>query len=717
MRTRPLFTVLLLFLVIQSIKIILTDRQTLLEVPASSIFCEQTRAKGAVVCGEVYKRALKPEYQTLYLKNNSITFQNQTYQESYIIVYEDSFQEIKIGQRVTVQGALSAFEYARNPGNFDAKSYYAKQGLHGSLWCNKVMHVEGKENSLSEFFFQMRQKWRDKIMDEMGGQKGAILCAMLLGEKGEMEEEIKEIYQKNGYGHLLAISGLHISFVGLGVYRVLRKMGAGYAASGIISLSLLSMYVLMLGFSVSVFRAYIMLLLRIGADLSGRVYDMLTAVTLSAALIVAMEPLYFLDAGFQLSHGAIFAILFMIPALKEFFDIKGKIAEAVISGLAINIFLLPITLWHYFEIPTYSILWNLIVIPLMSGLLGLAMAGSLIPFAGILLKMCKWILACYEIIGEIGNRLPGNRIVLGRPSAVAMIVFYFLLLLFVKWNLVCKVHKKIVFLCFVISMTLFIKVPNGKVEVTMLDVGQGDCIFIKAPNGKAYLIDGGSSDVKQVGKYRIEPFLKYKGIGNLECVFVSHGDSDHCNGIEEIIDRQEYSVRIKTLVFPETYRRDEALLQLGKKAREAGITVVCMRQGMELKQGNFRISCVQPGEDENGLEGNAGSMVLEVLFRKFSMLCTGDVEGAGEEHLIQNLGKKTYQILKVSHHGSKNSSAQTFLEIVRPRISLISAGKDNSYGHPHAETIERLNAVKSKILMTEEQGAITIKSNGNSLTF
>ena len=140
MKKRPLCTIILLFLVFQSVKYIMTDEQALVEVPASSIFFEQTRAKGAVICGEVYKKIIEPEYQILYLKNNSITFQNQSYQEPYMIVYEDTFQKIKIGQGVTLQGTLSAFESARNPGNFDAKFYYVKQSLHGSFWCNKVIY-------------------------------------------------------------------------------------------------------------------------------------------------------------------------------------------------------------------------------------------------------------------------------------------------------------------------------------------------------------------------------------------------------------------------------------------------------------------------------------------------------------------------------------------------------------------------------------------------
>ena len=717
MKKRPLCFVVFMLLVIQSIRFLMTDRQTLTEVPASSIFYEETTAESVLLCGTVYKKSMDTEYQILYLKNNSITYQNQTYHGAYVIVYEDTFEEIKIGQRVKVQGSLSAFEGARNPGNFDAKLYYAKQKLHGSLWCNQVLAVEGKEHAFQEWLFQVRQQWKERIIGKLGNQQGGILCAMLLGEKSAMDEDIKELYQKNGYGHLLAISGLHISFVGLGVYHFLRKFGLGYAAAGILALSLLSLYVIMLGFSVSIFRAYIMLVLRLGADLSGRIYDMLTAVMLSAGLILLYEPLYLLDAGFQLSHGAILAILFVIPASQELLGKQGKIIETLISGAAINLALAPVTLWYYYEIPTYSILWNLLVIPLMSLLLGLGMMGILLPFAGICLHLCKMILQIYEWIGEFGTRLPCSRLVLGRPSIFAIIFFYVLLFIFVRWNSYVKAHAKMLGIAFAISLVLFVKIPNGTVEITMLDVGQGDCIFVRAPNGENYLVDGGSSDVSQVGKYRIESFLKYKGVGSLDYVFVSHGDLDHCSGIEELIARQNYSVKIKALVLPETYKQDEALTKLGRKAKAAGIKVLCMKQGMCLTQGDFRLCCLQPGQGEASLEGNAASMVLGLEFKEFSMLFTGDVELEGEEHLLSNLKGREYFVLKVAHHGSKNSTASAFLEEIRPQIALISAGQDNSYGHPHRETIERLEAYNCRIFQTAKQGAITLKTDGNSLTF
>ena len=249
----------------------------------------------------------------------------------------------------------------------------------------------------------------------------------------------------------------------------------------------------------------------------------------------------------------------------------------------------------------------------------------------------------------------------------------------------------------------------------MIDVGQGDCIFLRGPYGTTYLIDGGSSDVESVGKYRIEPFLKSQGTAALDYVLVSHGDSDHYNGILEMIQRQNLGITIKCLVLPVNYAQDEKLVELARIAQDYKTKVVIMTKNDKIVEGPMEIICIQPGKEDIALEGNAGSMVLGVSFKKFDMLCTGDVEEKGEEILINQLKKNSYDVLKVAHHGSKYSTKFSFLNIVNPKISIISAGNQNMYGHPHKETLERLYQSGSIVYQTKERGAITIESDGDCI--
>ena len=527
----------------------------------------------------------------------------------------------------------------------------------------------------------------------------------------------------------MAISGLHISFIGLSVYQIFRKVGSPYFVAGIGSGILLFLYVLMIGLSVSVIRAAIMLLLRIGADMTGRVYDMATGLFFAGAVTVLWQPLYLADAGFLLSYGAILGILTILPAIEKLFPCKYQIVKGMYASIGINLMLFPVLLYFYFEFPLYSLLLNIAVIPMMSWVLGLGLIGSLFlpicqPIGMVLVKVCGIFLELFEWMSRSAGRLPGARMVFGQPAWWQISAYY--LFVFGSVILVLKCNKKELFrflrrsVWCVFPMILFWfsigHGTGGKLFVTVIDVGQGDGILLRGPKNGTYLIDGGSSDVKEVGKYRIEPFLKSQGIGTLDYVLISHGDSDHYSGVEEMITRQDVGVRIKNLVLPATYQQDEALTKLSALAKKAGIRVLVIRPGMRLQEGDLQVTCIQPEEEFPGEIGNASSMVLDICYQKFGMLCTGDVEEKGEEILLEQVKKKVYSVLKVAHHGSKNSTKEELLKIIQPNISLISAGKGNRYGHPHKETLERLNAIDSAVYSTIENGAITLKSDGNTLS-
>ena len=715
MKKRPLYTFCLAFLILRGILLLLTDGETLGEVPPSSVFFEQKSGQEVLIQGQIYKKRNTSNIQMLYLKNNSIFQGKCSYYEPNILIYDDTFAELPIGKGVCIRGKLKNFEKARNPGNFDQQLYYAKQNVYGFIWCEEIISISGRENKLLEGLHEFRTRWMKAIVSNMSEENGAVLSAMLLAEKSEMDGELKEQYQKNGLSHLLAISGLHISFIGLGIYHLLRKVRMSYVGAGIWAILILSAYVLMIGFSVSVIRAYMMLLLRIGGDISGRIYDMRTALMLSAALIVLCQPLYLTDAAFYMSHGAILGLIYILAEIKKSFPVKIKWLEGCFASIAIHVALFPVLLWFYYEIPMYSVLINMVAIPLMTGVLGFGMLGSMVAFCFrtlgmILLKPCDWMLSFLDWIGKIGCRLPLSTVVFGKPNWWEVGIYYILLLVGIL--LLKRNKRKLVLPIVVLSVLLFVKFPNGNVQVTMLDVGQGDCIFLKGPRGSTYLIDGGSSDVEQVGKYRIEPFLKSQGVGKLDYVFVSHGDLDHYNGIKDMLERQLLGVKIERLVMPANFQQDEKLLEILEIAKENGIDACTIEGGQMISEGELEIRCLQPTKNAV-LEGNAGSMVLEVSFEAFDMLFTGDVEMEGENQLEKNLHGKSYEVLKVAHHGSKNSTKESLLEIVRPKVALISAGEHNSYGHPHSETIERLKKWNCRIYQTVEQGAIMLETNGD----
>ena len=506
------------------------------------------------------------------------------------------------------------------------------------------------------------------------------------------------------------------------MYRMLRRLTGSYSVGGVAGIFFLCMYILMIGCTVSAMRALVMFLFRVGADMTGRHYDAPTAFAFAAVVVLLWRPLYLFDGGFWLSFGAVLAILLVLPAFQDF------AFQGIWASVSINLVLLPILLYYFFEFPLYSFLLNLFVIPLMSVLLFLGMAGSGIyvvcmPIAKILMKICGVILWIYKKGCNIAIRLPASRIVTGRPQLWQIAVYYVVLcmVLLLLWK---KSNRCKVLAAALLGMAVFVLGfrwgEDGKMMTTILDVGQGDGIFIKGPDGGTYLIDGGSSDVKKIGQYRIEPFLKSQGVSRLDYVIVTHGDSDHMNGIEELIDRKKIGVTIDTLVLPVQEVWGEELVALAERAKKEGIRVVVIAPGQEIMEEELTLTCLQPSEAEEGLEtGNETSMVMAVSYGEYDMLLTGDVEGKGEEELTDLLKHKykncSWEVLKVAHHGSKNSSSKEFLDVVKPRYAIISAGQKNRYGHPHQETIARLEEAECKIKSTQETGAVMIIIHKNEM--
>lgn len=261
----------------------------------------------------------------------------------------------------------------------------------------------------------------------------------------------------------------------------------------------------------------------------------------------------------------------------------------------------------------------------------------------------------------------------------------------------------------------------GQTEVVMLNVGQGDCFFVRGPLGGTYLIDGGSSTVSSVGRYRIEPFLKSQGVGTLDYVWVTHGDTDHVNGIEELLKRQQLGVKIGHLVMPPEVYWDEQLEQLAETAHQEEVSVLTMGQGQRFEEGGMEVICLWPErENDDSVEGNEASVVLSLTFGEFDMLFTGDVEKEGEEKMaaymleLQTKGKlpDRYEVLKAGHHGSRYATGEKLTEVVHPACAWISAGEDNQYGHPHQEVLERLANWGASLYNTKDGSAVKLCTDG-----
>lgn len=735
---------------------------------------------GITLEGTVSKIEEKSKVTAVCLKDNAVSVSDQNIQEPTVMAYvrpeqtEKSEEHIRIGNRIRITGEAAVFDSARNPGNFDQRAYYARQGIHVLVWADKLEVISRETDRTAQFLSEVRCAWKDILVKHLGDYYGGTMSAVLLGDKAGLDAEMKKMYQKNGIGHLLAISGLHMSFIGMGIYGLLRKTGLGFIPAGIAGGAVLILYTMMIGAGVSSLRALIMFLIRVGADMTGRDYDLATSLSAAAAVLCARQPLYVTDAGFLLSFGAILGLVLLSPVFGEMFRSEkleaaavrkkggrtgwakgkggrhmirrylcGKIFAAgrwlltgLVSSLAVNVLLLGPVLYFYFEIPPYSVLLNLLVIPVMpvamaSGIIGSALTLLSDSLGGAVLQASGAVLWMYDRLCGAAGAFPGSRFVTGKPDVVWLAGYYVVLgiLCGIFYYLrqksedgrkggVFRIPGILLVVCAVgmaAACRLGSKSEEG-IRAAVLDVGQGDCIYIRGDQ-EDYLVDGGSSDVSSAGIYRIEPYLLANAVDTLDYVFATHGDEDHINGIRELLENQDLGVRIRNLVLPSEGYLDEKLLELAETARKNGTRTAVMRAGDKIteKNGKTELKCLGPVEGTKLEPGNEASLVMELTYGDFCMLLTGDVEGQGEESLYKEGELPQCDVLKAAHHGSRDSTTAEFLKAAQPKVAVISAGVDNRYGHPHEETLERLREAGCSVYSTQENGTLTVRTDGQKV--
>ena len=646
----------------------------------------------------------------IYLSSD-LSYQRQ------VLVYENQQTTLKIGYKVKAAGSYAPLEEASNPGQFDQKAYYEARGIGMVLKKAKLTVIEAKENIFFQKLYELRSFWAQNLEKITGKEEAALLKAMLLGEKSSLKKEQKELYQSGGISHILAISGLHISLVGMLLYRFLRKKKRSYPFSALVSGSCMVVYGFLTGFGVSAKRAVFMFLVYLGAELLGETYDVVSALALSGLLILAEQPLQLFQCGFQLSFLSVGAVALGYPALQKRLGWKKKAAMSLLSGLSVTLFTLPCTLYWFYEWMPYAVFLNLIVIPLvpvvfLSGAAGMLTGGVSVAAGMFLAGASAGVLRFFQTLLERTEVLPGSRAIIGQPE-LWQIALYYVLVGAAVWGGRCRARKKNqhrieVRIFFIIFALCILCLPfHRPVEVTFLDVGQGDAVFLRTEAGTTCLIDGGSTTVSDVGTYRLLPFLKSRGVSSLDYLFLSHMDADHINGAEELLKDQFRGIPIRHLCLS-ALPGDETRERLEKEARLFGTELCYISRGTVFREKGAEIRCLSPVKDQKKEDENENSEVLMVEISGLRILFTGDLGEEGEQELLEAGTDLRAAVLKVGHHGSRFSTGEDFLEAVSPGFAVISCAENNRYGHPAPETVERLERAGCRIFYTMKSGAVTL---------
>lgn len=670
------------------------------------------------VSGEVQECQAEEYSLSVYLKQVCLTVGSEQIPIENIKVYLNKEEQIRIGMFLRVCGKLEEIPGPRNPGEFDSKQYYACRKIYYQMKDGEVCDKSTGYSYFGQFLQEIRQK-AETILDEAAGAYAGIFQAMILGERGNLDAETKMQYQMAGIMHILAISGLHISFVGMGFFRLLKKAGAGNGVAGAVSAFLIYAYGIVTGGSVSAMRAVGMFLVLVGAGIAGRSYDLLSAMALSAIVLLLDAPAYLYNVSFLLSFGAVIGIGALTPEICSLLNLKKRTAKSLAGSVIVWLITLPIALHAYGEVSLAGVILNLLVLPtsgivLASGIFALPVGIFVIEIAKRVVFPGKCVLFLYEKLCEVVDWIPHSTWIAGSPQLWQCAVYYVMLgvaFTGVKWG------KKAASVALVIFAVVFLGYHsrNG-LAITCLDIGQGDCCVLKMPGGENFLIDGGSSNKKNTAVYQILPYLKNQGIAILDGIFVSHTDQDHISGIEELLElcaQKLTTVRVKNLILPDWDTTGGEYEKLKMLAEQTGIRVQTVREGNLLKTKEAQIEILAPENGADGSDTNEDGMVMKVHFGKFRGLFTGDIGAETEKKLLDSM--EDVDFLKVAHHGSKYSTCQGFLDVVSPEIAVISCSAKNTYGHPSADTIKKLEDCGAQVEYTMKNGAITVRTDGEGI--
>lgn len=563
-----------------------------------------------------------------------------------ILVYSDS-DEASIGEILCIDGTVILWKSAVNEGNFDEKSFYEARKLDFGLKDIHIRGTYGEKSRWREGLWQLRLRLKEVYRNVMEPEAAGILTTMALGDKELLGSETKRLYQVGGLSHIMAISGLHISIIGMTLYRFLRKRGMGFIGAGLLAGGVMYAYGTMAGMGISVQRALVMFVLSLVAQVLGRGYDTLNALGVAALGLLWDNPYLLWDAGFQFSFAAILGVAWVGKCVTFAGKGKGtasrrreKVEKVFVSG-AIQLTTLPLVAWYYYELPVYAIALNLLILPMMGVLLSLGIAGGLaglvsMRMAGILLFPCEKLLAVSSFLCSLSSELPGAMWITGRPKLWRIVIYYGVLagatLLAYRrkgnqaaetdskaWKsagtgetdrvaeklagtgetkerkrsgeLGFRLHGGRILAVSTLLIVLLCVPGRGGFELDILDVGQGDASFLRTEQGYTIFVDGGSSNVSKVGIYRILPFLKYKGVRGIDYWMVSHTDEDHISGLMELL---EAGYEIRNLVFSKEVVQDETLWELLALAEQEGTEILYLNAGDVLHLGRAKLTVLFP---------------------------------------------------------------------------------------------------------------------------
>jgi competence protein ComEC len=595
------------------------------------------------------------------------------------------------GQRIAAPLRLRPATGFHNPGTYDYAAHLAREGIY-VVATTRAESVTPLDDPAPPWSVRVKRESVAAIGRALPPASAALLSGLLLGDRTELPRDVDDAFRRAGVYHVLAVSGFNVGILAASVWALCRLLRLPHRASAATAIVVVIGFALVVGPEPSVLRAVVMAVLVLVATLLDRDASVTNSLALAALAILAVRPGDLFDPGFQLSFAATLGIV--IAPLP-----RGALLGALGVSAAAQLAVLPITLTHFNQLSTIGVVANLGVVPLAGvatvvGLVAVGLSFLSETLAGVAFDALWPILLMLRGIVALAARVPGAVVHLPAPGWVAVTCYVAGLALLLTW---CGGRKRSVLFLGISLLALAVGVgvwplvrpADGRLRLTVLDVGQGDAIVVEMPDGRALLVDAGSGGPMRLdaGERVVAPFLWNRGILRLAAVAVTHDDSDHAGGAASV-------------------RR---LFSIDEEWTSASLPLVPRRFG------RVEVAPLPPTAVTGGRR-NEAALVLRIEMGLASFMLASDIGASRERELMASGSRLDSTVLKVAHHGSRSSTSAEFLRAVGPRLAVISVGSRNPYGHPDAGVMARLVDAGVELYRTDRDGALIFETDGGTLT-
>ena len=623
------------------------------------------------------------------------------YNEENIILYSGQYENFKENTIIKVKGNAAGSQLNKNKMLFNYENYLRSKKIKASVFAgDHALIIKENYSFLNNTSQKFRTYAEGTFYSSLNKNNADIILSIILGDVNYLEEELYDNIKVMGLAHIFAVSGTHIVLMYVFLLNVF-KFFFSRRVSWTLSWCLIWFYGFLIGFPLSVMRALVMFTLLFGSELLYRKYNSLNSIGLAALILTVYNPFWIFDAGFLLSFSASLSFILYSNYISK----STTVFKTIYMYLFLQIFTLPVIVYYFNFIPVMGLVYNIFLLPVFTlimiyGFILLILNSFMHLILILPFKIFDYILYSLRFIIDASNKFAFNGLIFPSMSMCHMIFFYLALffMIYLHNNKTCRCKKYGIAAIISFYSISYIAIPmmDNSFYLNIADSGQDLFTTIKY-KGADIIYDCGSNSTKQMGEYIALPYLTKRGITEIDTIFISHWDNDHYSGLNDILKSH---IKVKS-IFSSTANKNFKVQELSA--------------GYQLKyDDSLSMKVLWPYKDLPLHNINNSSLVISLNYKDISILLTGDIEEETEYAIYNEL--KPYDIVLVPHHGSKTSSTVPFVDAVRPKIAILSYGR-NSYGIPHQEVILRYENAGSSIFSTFEQGEINIVLKDDNLYY